>query len=250
MSVRRERVDPAPTSDKSLLVHRRWFIPDDLSQPVPPQALAKLWRALFTLEFLNPSDEVTLQRVALPAAPGTLLDSQDLPAMASAGALLAGTDSALLVTQMVWLERERRQDPFAVAGVSDPAGYRDSTLHVVTHPGFVLLPVPAKDLLCAGCGQPSDATEGALKFGEAMLFPLARACPHCKRAVAPESDKVVLRSGQTFLFSEAAAKVALSIELIRAPQSEELPHAGLVEALEEAFGGFDELVDDQVAPSR
>src|SRR2546423_234178 len=62
-------------------------------------------------------------------------------------------------------------------------------------------------------------------------------------------DKAELRNGAVFLLEELACRVALSIELPRAPQSEELPDAEVAGLLREAFGGTDELADDEVPPA-
>ena len=71
----------------------------------------------------------------------------------------------------------------------------------------------------------------------------------CEAPIDLARDKALLRSGKTYLLAEACAKAALSIELITAPLSDDLPHAGLQAALEAALGGFDELADDRVPAS-
>ena len=80
-----------------------------------------------------------------------------------------------------------------------------------------------------------------------MLEPDA-ACA-CGAAVDLPRDKAELRNGAVFLLEELACRAALSIELPRAPQSEELPDAEVAGLLREAFGGTDELADDEVPPA-
>jgi hypothetical protein len=250
MSVRRERVDPVRATDPSLLVHRRWLFPDDVTRVVPLSNLSRLWRTLFDLSLLNPSEAVAVERLWLPAKTGDSISEEDMPALASAGALLAGARAATLLTQMVWLKEEDRKDPYTFEGVSDPPGFRDYTLYAVADEGSVLVPVPAAEILCGACKQPGEPGPGSFRFGEAMLLTLARACPSCGATLAPDRDKVLLRSGATYLLSEASARAALSVELVRAPRLDELPEDGpLARALSEAFGGYDELADDQVPPA-
>jgi hypothetical protein len=243
MPVHRERVDPIRTPDSELLVHRRWILPDELSRPVDPARLSRLWRGLLELSLLNPDDEVLLERLPLPPPPGALAERQGLPAQASAGALLAGAGAATLLTQMVWLEREERRDPYA-EGEDGVGGWRDYTLYMISGDRFLLLPIAAASLGCGACGA-SSAPELAV-FGEASLLDLQRRCPGCGAAADPGRDKVLLRSGALFLLEEACARAALSIELPAAPQAEELPDAATAAAIREAFGDTDELADDQV----
>jgi hypothetical protein len=49
-----------------------------------------------------------------------------------------------------------------------------------------------------------------------------------------------------FLLEEACARAAFSLELPAAPEAEELPDAKVSRLLIDAFGGTDELADDQV----
>src|SRR5438067_13051744 len=128
MPVTRERVDPVRTPDSLGLVHRRWVLPDDVHRPVGLPAAARLWRGLLELSVLDAGMEVLLQRLRLPSP---TLDEQEMPALASAGALLAGTSAATLVTQVVWTDDEKRRDPYAEEGESDPEGFRDYTLYAV-----------------------------------------------------------------------------------------------------------------------
>lgn len=243
MSVRRERVDPVRTPAAQLLVHRRWLLPDDLGRDIPLQRLSRLWRGLQELGVTSPSDEVAVDRLWLP--PAAPVGREDLPAVASAGALLAGGGAATLLTQMVWLDQDARRDPYAPPdGGEDVGGYRDYTLYAVAHDGFLLMPIPATALTCGACGTASDP--GGTRFGEALLVDLARPCPSCGAVLDPERDKALLRNGSTYLLAEACARAALSIELPRAPEAEELPDAQLAAALREAFGAYDELADDQV----
>ena len=62
-------------------------------------------------------------------------------------------------------------------------------------------------------------------------------------------DKAELRNGAVFLLEEISCRAALSIELPRAPQSEELPDAQVAALIRETFGATDELSDDSVAPA-
>ena len=63
-----------------------------------------------------------------------------------------------------------------------------------------------------------------------------------------EQHRGILR-GAVFLLEELLCRAALSIELPRPPQSEELPDAQVAQLLRGAFGGTDELADDGVAPA-
>ncbi|HEY5676473.1 MAG TPA: hypothetical protein VIR81_06810, partial [Myxococcales bacterium] len=63
------------------------------------------------------------------------------------------------------------------------------------------------------------------------------------------ADRGELRNGAVFLLEELACRAALSIELPRAPQSEELPDAAVAQLVQEAFGSTDELADDEVPPA-
>src|SRR5437879_6029288 len=68
-------------------------------------------------------------------------------------------------------------------------------------------------------------------------------------AVDLGGDKGELKNGAVFLLEELACRAALSIELPREPQSEELPDAAVARLLQEAFGPTDELADDAVPPA-
>ena len=243
MAVRRERVDPVRTPDGSLLVHRRWILPDDLERPIELPALSRLWRGFWEIGVLNPEQEVVLERLLLPPQPGVASTRQELPAIASPGALLAAAGSAVLLTQMVWLEREERRDPYG-EDEDGVRGWRDYTLYALGDDRFRLLPVQPQSLLCGACGEAADLV--LPRFGEAALLDLSRPCPACAVAVDPRRDKVRLRAGAVFLLEEACARAALSIELPGAPEAEELPDAAVAGLLREAFGGTDELADDAV----
>ena len=243
MAVHRERVDPVRTPDGGLLVHRRWILPDDLDRPIELAALARLWRGFWEIGVLNPDEEVVLERLALPSAPGAESVRQDLPATASAGALLAAGGAAVLLTQMVWLAREDRRDPYA-EDEDGVLGWRDYTLYAIGDDRFRLLPIGPRSLTCGACGAAGDPA--FTPFGEACLLDLSRPCPACAAVVDPRRDKVLLRSGAVFLLEEACARAALSIELPGAPEAEELPDNAVAELLREAFGGTDELADHAV----
>src|SRR5437868_11974957 len=101
MPLHRERTDPARPADELSLAHRRWILPDDVRRPVSLAQLARLWRTLLDLRVLDPAQEGVLERLALPA--GELVRN-DLPAAASAGALLAGSGAATSVSQVVFAE--------------------------------------------------------------------------------------------------------------------------------------------------
>jgi hypothetical protein len=236
MPVTRERVDPQRDHSALDLVHRRWILPDDVQRAVPLPGLSRLWRGLIELRVLDPGAEVSLQR-----ADG---ESLELPAPASPGALLAGAGMATLVTQVVWTDEEDRRDPYALDGEPDPEGFRDYTLYAVDVPGRVLLPIPPVARLCARCGRRVDLQ--LPRFGEGVLLVLDE--PVCTCGARPDlsRDKAELRNGAVFLLEELSCRAALSVELPRPPQSEELPDAPVAELLREAFGDTDELADDGV----
>ena len=239
MPVTRERVDPQRDHSALDLVHRRWILPDDVGRQMPLPGLSRLWRALIELSVLDPESEVTLERAAGEAL--------DLPAAASPGALLAGAGVASLVTQVVWTDEEGRRDPYALDGEPDPDGFRDYTLYAIDVPGRVLLPIPPLARLCAHCGRRVDLE--LPRFGEGVLLDLDQ--PICTCGAKPDlaRDKAELRNGAVFLLEELSCRAALSIELPRAPQSEELPDAEVALAVREAFGDTDELADDSVPPA-
>ena len=243
MAVHRERVDPIGTHDSGLLVHRRWILPDDLERPIELPALSRLWRGFWEIGVLNPDEEVVLERLGLPPVAGAESTRQDLPARASAGALLAAGGAAVLLTQMVWLAREERKDPYAEDD-DGVRGWRDYTLYAIGDDRFRLLPVRPASLSCGACGAAGDPA--LTRFGESVLLDLSRPCPACAAVVDPGRDRVLLRSGAVFLLEEACARAALSIELPGAPEAEELPDASVARLLQEAFGGTDELADDGV----
>lgn len=247
MAVHRERVDPAATAPQGVLAHRRWILPDDLARPVGQPELARLWRGLWELGLLNPSDEVSLQRLALPPPEEQGADRQQLPAQASSGALLSLGDGALLVTQMVWLDREGRRDPY-LEDEDGVRGWRDYTLYASGNPGFLFLPVRPVAFTCSRCGE--GTPPGLPRFGEAFLLDLGRACPRCQAPLDLARDRVELRSGAVFVLEEACARAALSIELPAAPEAEELPDAQVAGLLRGCFGDTDELADDQVPASQ
>ncbi len=162
MPVTRERVDPQRDHDALGLVHRRWIVPDDVQRPMPLQVLARLWRGLIELRVLDGESEVRLVRFNGEAL--------ELPAAASAGALLAGAGTASLVTQVVWTDDEGRRDPYAEGGEPDPEGFRDYTLYAVDVPGRVLLPIAPVARLCASCGRRVEID--LPRFGEGVLLDL------------------------------------------------------------------------------
>ena len=241
MPVTRERVDPVRDQMDLGLVHRRWILPDDVQRPVALPQLARLWRGLIELGCLDPSQEVRLERLR-PAR-----EEMEMPAAASAGALLAGGGAPTLVTQVVWVDDGDRRDPYAVEGESDPAGFRDYTLYAVDSAAQLLLPIPPVAHLCGACGTRSQPE--LPRFGEGVLLDLAQACGKCGATVDLSRDKGELRNGAVFLLEELACRAALSIELPREPQSEELPDAAVAQLLQEAFGPTDELADDAVPPA-
>jgi len=238
MPVTRERVDPQRDQSELGLVHRRWLVPDDVRRPVSLPQLARLWRGLIELGVLSARDEVRLHRFGGQPA--------DMPAPASPGALLAGAGSASLVTQVVWTDEEGRRDPYALEGEPDPEGFRDYTLYAMDGPRL-LLPIPPAAWICSRC-QKRSAPE-LPRFGEGALLDLETPLCACGGMPDLETDRGELRSGAIFLAQELCCRAALSIELPRAPQSEELPDARVSELLREAFGSTDELEDDEVPPA-
>src|SRR5437867_6929326 len=239
MPVTRECADPQRDHDALGLVHRRWIVPDDVQRPLPLQVLARLWRGLIELRGLDGEAEVRLVRFNGEAL--------ELPAAASAGALLAGAGTASLVTQVVWTDDEGRRDPYAEGGEPDPEGFRDYTLYAVDVPGRVLLPIAPVARLCAHCGRRVEVQ--LPRFGEGVLLDLDEPVCSCGAKADLSRDKAELRNGAVFLLEEISCRAALSIELARAPQSEELPDAAVAQLLRDAFGATDELADDAVAPA-
>jgi hypothetical protein len=239
MPVTRERVDPQRDQTDLGLVHRRWIVPDDVQRPMPLTKVSRLWRGLIELRVLDPAAEVRISR-----AGG---ESLELPAAASPGALLAGAGGANLLTQVVWTDEEDRRDPYALDGEPDPEGFRDYTLYAVDVPGRVLLPIPPVARLCAHCGRRVDLE--LPRFGEGVLLDLDEPLCPCGAKPDLERDRAELRNGAVFLLEELACRTALSIELPRAPQSEELPDAQVAQLLRDNLGGTDELSDDAVPPA-
>lgn len=239
MPVTRERVDPQRDHSELGLVHRRWILPDDVQRAMPLASLARLWRGLIELRVLDPNAEVTLERAGGEAV--------DLPAPASPGALLAGAGTASLLTQVVWTDEEDRRDPYALDGAPDPEGFRDYTLYAIDVPGRVLLPIPPVARLCAHCGRRVELH--LPRFGEGALLDLDEPICNCGAKADLGRDKAELRNGAVFLLEELSCRAALSIELPRAPESEELPDAQVAELIRSALGGTDELVDDEVPPA-
>ncbi len=239
MPVTRERVDPQRDQSELGLVHRRWLIPDDVRRPVSLAQLSRLWRGLIELQVLNGREEVHLERFGAEGA--------DMPAPASPGALLAGTGAATFVTQVVWTDEEDRRDPYALDGEADPEGFRDYTLYAIDAPSRLLLPIAPVAWLCAKCRQ--RRTPDLPRFGEGVLLDLASPLCSCGTSPDIESDRGELRNGAVFLVEELACRAALSIELPRAPRSEELPDAQVAQLIRDAFGGTDELADDAVPPA-
>ncbi|TMA85480.1 MAG: hypothetical protein E6J65_24505 [Deltaproteobacteria bacterium] len=239
MPVTRERVDPQRDHSDLGLVHRRWIVPDDVQRPMPLPNLTRLWRGLMDLRVLDAAAEVRLERFNG--------ETIELPAAASAGALLAGTGAATLVTQVVWTDEDGRCDPYALDGEPDPEGFRDYTLYAIDVPGRVLLPIAPVARLCAVCGRRVDIR--LPRFGEGVLLDLDE--PVCTCSARPDlaRDKVELRNGAVFLLEEISCRAALSIELPRAPESEELPDAQVAALIREVLGGTDELADDAVPPA-
>jgi hypothetical protein len=245
MPVHRERTDPVRTPEGLTLVHRRWLLPDDVERPVALQQLSHLWRGLGDLAAIDPAAEVTLERLVLP--PSGELVQQEMPALASAGALLASTGSATLLTQVVWPDEEGLRDPYAQDGEPDQPGFRDYTLYAVDHAGFLLVPLVPQELICGACG--AVARPALTRFGEGALFDRAATCSACGAVRDPARDRARLRTGAVFLLEELVCRAALSIELPRAPAAEELPDAAVANLLREAMGSYDELSDDGVPPA-
>ena len=239
MPVTRERVDPVRDQSELDLVHRRWILPDDVQRPVLLPQIAKLWRGLLELGCLDAREEIRLER-----DPGIV---QEMPAAASAGALLAGSGAATLVTQVVWVDDGERRDPYAIDGESEPQGFRDYTLYVIDAPAKLLLPIPPVARICGACG--ARTTPELPRFGEGALLDLAATCAKCGAVVDLSRDKGELKNGAVFLLEELACRAALSVELPREPQAEELPDAQVSQLLRDAFGGTDELADDGVPPA-
>jgi hypothetical protein len=239
MPLHRERTDPVRTPDDLGLVHRRWVLPDDVHRDVGLAAAAGLWHALFDLRVIDRSQEVLLYRLRLP---GGSQDESGLPAVASAGALLAGASSATAVSQVVYPE-EGFRDPYLVPG----GGYRDYTLYAVESPRHLLLPLAVSALACGNCGR--ERALDPIPFTEGGLLDLAMSCPACGAAPSPDSDRVRLKTGSIFLLGEIGARAALSIELPGNPPDEEMPDEEVAAAIQAAFGPTDELSDDGVEPS-
>ena len=242
MPVTRERVDPVRDESGLGLVHRRWILPDDVHRPVALPQHARLWRGLMELGCLDPSQEVRLERERAGAR-----EELDLPVAASAGALLAGAGAATLVTQVVWVDDGDRRDPYAIEGESDPAGFRDYTLYAIDSPSQLLLPIAPVAHLCGACK--ARTTPELPRFGEGVLLDLRTTCAACGATIDLGRDKAELRNRAVFLLEELACRAALSIELPREPQSEELPDAAAAQLITEAFGPTDELADDAVPPA-
>jgi hypothetical protein len=101
--------------------------------------------------------------------------------------------------------------------------------------------------LCAHCGRRVDVE--LPRFGEGVLLDLDE--PVCTCGAKPDlaRDRAELRNGAVFLFEELSCRAALSIELPRAPRSEELPDAQVAQLIRDTLGGTDELADDAVPPA-
>ena len=112
-------------------------------------------------------------------------------------------------------------------------------------PGRVLLPISPIARLCAHCGRRVEVQ--LPRFGEGVLLDLDEPVCSCGAKADLARDKAELRNGAVFLLEEISCRAALSIELPRAPQSEELPDAAVAQLLRDAFGATDELADDAVA---
>jgi hypothetical protein len=242
MPVHRERVDPVRDQEELGLVHRRLLLPDDVQRPISLQQGARLWRGLLELSVLDAQQEALVQRLR----PGGAREELEMPAAASAGALLAGSGAANLLTQVTWTDDEGRRDPYALEGEADPPGFRDYTLYAVDAGAWLLLPIPPLARICGACG--ARAALELSRFGEAALLDLSLKCS-CGASFDLGRDKAELRNGAVFLLEELACRAALSIELPRAPQSEELPDAQVAQLVREALGGTDELSDDAVPPA-
>jgi hypothetical protein len=217
-------------------------LPDDATRVVTIPTAARLWRGLLDAEVLDPGSEAALDLLALP--PTSQPQHSELPASASAGALLAATGSAASVSQVVF-PQEGRRDPYQ-EDESD-SGYRDYTLYVVDSPRFLLTPIPPVEITCAACGR--SAVPELTPFGVAALLDLSRPCGGCAAPVDIGRDRARLRSGAVFLLEELCSRAALSIELPRAPRAEELPDAQVADLVRGAFGSYDELADDGVEPA-
>src|SRR4051812_29987616 len=185
MPLHRERTDPVRTPDDLGLVHRRWIVPDDVGREVGLAAAARLWHALFDLKILDGSQEVFLYRLPLP---GGSQEESGLPAVASAGAILAGASAASAVSQVVHPE-EGFRDPYLVPG----GGYRDYTLYAVGSPRHLLLPLAVSALACGKCGH--ERAVDAVPFVEGAVLDLDAKCPACGAPTSPDSDRVRLKSG-------------------------------------------------------
>ena len=109
MPLHRERVDPIRTPVELEICHRRWLIPDDPERAVAIPQVARLWRGLLDLGVLDPGSEAVLDRLPLPPAGDP--EHTELPAIASAGALLGTSSSAAAVSQVVFPDDGRR-DPY------------------------------------------------------------------------------------------------------------------------------------------
>ncbi|MFL5455720.1 MAG: hypothetical protein ACJ78X_04900 [Myxococcales bacterium] len=257
MPLHRERTDPVRTPDELELVHRRWVIADDVHREVPLSAVARLWHALFDLKVLDRSQEVLLARLPLRGGstgeramsatgggrgPEQTMEDGGLPAVASAGAILAGASAATSVSQVVYPE-EGFRDPYLVPG----GGYRDYTLYAIESARHLLLPVAVEAISCGACGK--ERALDPLPFTDGNLLDLENPCPFCAALPSTESDRVRLSSGSIFLLGETAARAALSIELPASPPDEEMPDEEVAQAIEAAFGPTDELSDDGVEPS-
>jgi len=242
MPVHRERVDPIRTPAQLEVCHRRWLLPDDVGRPVALTQAARLWRGLLDVGVLDGSSEAQLVRVSLP--PSGPFEESDLPAAASAGALLAGTGAASAVSQIVLPEEDRR-DPYREEG-PDP-GYREYTLYVVDSSRFLLLPLVPVSVTCGACG--ATSTPELPSFAAAALLDVHATCRGCGAQRDLGRDRGTLRSGATFLLEELCARAALSIELPRAPFDEEMPDAEVAGIVREAFGSYDELADDGAEPA-
>ena len=111
----------------------------------------------------------------------------------------------------------------------------------------MLLPIAPVARLCASCGRRVEID--LPRFGEGVLLDLDQPVCTCAAKADLARDKAELRNGAVFLLEEISCRAALSIELPRAPQSEELPDAQVAALIRETFGATDELSDDSVAPA-
>ena len=252
MAVHRERVDPQEDSEDLGTVHRRWILPDDPARSISGQQLARLWRGLLELSVLDGNDEVLFETLALPLPEVEVEpERRDIPASASAGVLLAASQSATLVTQVVRLDQGHRdpyRGPAGQNGHVEEGDWRDYTLYATAHAGTWLVPIGLEGVVCGNCG--NVAAVELPWFGEAQLLEVdLYSCPGCDAKLDPARDKAELRSGAVFLLEEVCCRAALSIELPEAPASEELPDLAVAGLLREAFGGIDELARDGVEPA-